>query len=186
MATPKALIFRTAGTNCDRETVHAFRTAGAETDLVHLNRVLASPEQIFDYDMTTRDRKLRKQQEVPSGHRIEDYVTRRFQAPAHDGESVPVTLLYHRLTKLDTFRDLGFFGPSYKNIEDYVSIHVVFDDNSNIEHHRPLSFFHPVVEINFDRRVILTGNLVLVDKLPELVCIHERQHLLSEVDGCCA
>jgi phosphoribosylformylglycinamidine synthase len=46
---PKALIFRTAGTNCDRETVHAFETSGAETDLLHLNRVLESPERIFDY-----------------------------------------------------------------------------------------------------------------------------------------
>lgn len=33
----KALILRTAGTNCDRETLFAFRAAGAEADAVHVN-----------------------------------------------------------------------------------------------------------------------------------------------------
>jgi len=33
----KAIILRTAGTNCDRETAEAFRMAGAEADLVHVN-----------------------------------------------------------------------------------------------------------------------------------------------------
>jgi len=49
MAKPRALIFRTAGTNCDRETVYAFETAGADVDLVHLNRMVESPERLFDY-----------------------------------------------------------------------------------------------------------------------------------------
>ncbi len=34
---PKVLIFRTAGTNCDRETEFAFKLAGAETELSHIN-----------------------------------------------------------------------------------------------------------------------------------------------------
>ncbi len=37
MAKPKVLIFRTAGTNCDRETEFAFKAAGAETELDHIN-----------------------------------------------------------------------------------------------------------------------------------------------------
>lgn len=41
MPTPKALILRTAGTNCDVETRHAFALAGAEADLVHVNRLAA-------------------------------------------------------------------------------------------------------------------------------------------------
>jgi phosphoribosylformylglycinamidine synthase len=46
---PRALIFRTAGTNCDRETVYAFDQAGAEVDLVHLSRMVETPERLFDY-----------------------------------------------------------------------------------------------------------------------------------------
>ena len=36
----RALHERTAGTNCDRETAHAFELAGAECDFVHINRIL--------------------------------------------------------------------------------------------------------------------------------------------------
>lgn len=36
---PKVLVFRTAGTNCDKETVHAFKRVGADVDLRHINLV---------------------------------------------------------------------------------------------------------------------------------------------------
>jgi phosphoribosylformylglycinamidine synthase len=39
----RAIVLRTAGTNCDAETVHAMELAGAEVRCVHLNRVLESP-----------------------------------------------------------------------------------------------------------------------------------------------
>ena len=60
-----------------------------------------TPAQVYDYDMSTGERFLRKTQEVPSGHEPSDYVTRRIMAPAADGESVPVTLLYRADTPLD-------------------------------------------------------------------------------------
>lgn len=60
-----------------------------------------TPQQTFDYNVETGERMLRKQQEVPSGHNPDDYVTRRVMAPAPDGEEVPVTLLMHKNTPLD-------------------------------------------------------------------------------------
>ncbi|CAI9407110.1 Dipeptidyl aminopeptidase BI [Pleomorphomonas sp. T1.2MG-36] len=60
-----------------------------------------TPAQVYDYDMATGERFLRKTQEVPSGHEPTDYVTRRIMAPAADGESVPVTMLYRADTPLD-------------------------------------------------------------------------------------
>ncbi len=60
-----------------------------------------TPAQVFDYNLKTSERTLLKQAEIPSGHNIEDYVTRRIMAPSHDGAEVPVTLLYHKTTKLD-------------------------------------------------------------------------------------
>ncbi len=60
-----------------------------------------TPAQVYDYDMATGERFLRKTQEVPSGHEPSDYVTRRIMAPAADDESVPVTLLYRADTPLD-------------------------------------------------------------------------------------
>lgn len=62
---------------------------------------MTTPSQTYDYDMETRERRLLKVQEVPSGHDPENYVTRRIMAPAEDGEEVPVTLLYAKSTPLD-------------------------------------------------------------------------------------
>ena len=62
---------------------------------------MTTPAETWDYDMRTRERVLRKRQEVPSGHEPAVYVTRRLLAPAPDGELVPVTLLYARATPLD-------------------------------------------------------------------------------------
>ncbi len=73
-----------------------------DTDVVRFSySSMTTPAQVFDYDMRTRERTLRKTQEVPSGHDPEHYVTRRLMAPAADGELVPVSLLYHRDTRLD-------------------------------------------------------------------------------------
>lgn len=62
---------------------------------------MTTPSQLYDYNMRTRERVLLKTQEVPSGHRIEDYVTRRVFATAPDGQKVPVSLLYRKKTRLD-------------------------------------------------------------------------------------
>ena len=73
-----------------------------DTDTVRFSySSMTTPSRIYDYNMSSRSRTLRKEQEVPSGHNPEDYVTRRLMAPAHDGELVPVTLLYRKDTALD-------------------------------------------------------------------------------------
>ena len=41
---------------------------------------MTTPSQIYDYDMETQSRTLRKVQEVPSGHNSDDYVTKRIFA----------------------------------------------------------------------------------------------------------
>jgi oligopeptidase B len=71
---------------------------------------MTTPSQTFDYDVETRERTLRKEQEVPSGHDASDYVTRRLLAPASDGETVPVSLLYRKDTKLDGSAPLLLYG----------------------------------------------------------------------------
>lgn len=73
-----------------------------DTDVIRFSySSMTTPSQLFDYNMATRERVLLKTQEVPSGHNPDDYVTRRVMAPAHDGELVPVSLLYRKDTKLD-------------------------------------------------------------------------------------
>ena len=55
-----------------------------------------TPAQVYDMNLETGERVLRKEQEVPSGHDPELYETRRLFATAPDGEQVPVTLLYRK------------------------------------------------------------------------------------------
>jgi len=47
----KALVLRTAGTNCDYETVTALELSGATVDLLHLSEVLAEPDRIHQYSL---------------------------------------------------------------------------------------------------------------------------------------
>ena len=53
-----------------------------------------TPGQVFDYNMSSRERKLRKTQKIPSGHNPSDYKTERLLIQARDGETIPVTLLF--------------------------------------------------------------------------------------------
>lgn len=71
---------------------------------------MTTPAQVFDYDMVSRERTLRKTQEVPSGHEPQDYVTRRVFAEAHDGEKIPVSLLYRAGTAIDGSAPLLLYG----------------------------------------------------------------------------
>ena len=57
---------------------------------------MTTPAEVFDYDMGRASAPCARRQEVPSGHDPADYVTRRLFAPAPDGETVPVSLLYKK------------------------------------------------------------------------------------------
>ena len=60
-----------------------------------------TPLRIYDHSLASGEQLLRKEQEVPSGHDPEDYVTERVFATSHDGEQIPVTLLYRKGVDLD-------------------------------------------------------------------------------------
>lgn len=46
---PRSLVMRTAGTNCDAETVLALERAGSPVDRHHLHRILREPSRLDDY-----------------------------------------------------------------------------------------------------------------------------------------
>lgn len=69
-----------------------------------------TPSQVFDYNMQTRERILRKTQEVPSGHNPADYIVERIDAPGDDGALIPVTLLRHRTTPIDGTAPVLLYG----------------------------------------------------------------------------
>ncbi|MBI3272630.1 MAG: phosphoribosylformylglycinamidine synthase I [Planctomycetes bacterium] len=51
MNMPRVVILRTAGTNCDRETQHAFERLDAHVDLIHINRLLETPVALHAYQV---------------------------------------------------------------------------------------------------------------------------------------
>ncbi|HEX7885126.1 MAG TPA: S9 family peptidase [Phenylobacterium sp.] len=69
-----------------------------------------TPRQTFDYDMASRERTLRKTQEVPSGHDPSRYVARRLYARAADGAEVPITLLMLKGTPQDGSAPVLLYG----------------------------------------------------------------------------
>lgn len=97
----------------DEEAYSLGLTHGYEFETTAIRFTYASmttPAEVYDYDMESRTRALRKRQEIPSGHNPADYVTRRIQAPAADGELVPVSLLYRRDTPLDGTAPVLLYG----------------------------------------------------------------------------
>jgi oligopeptidase B len=62
---------------------------------------LATPGKIYEYDIVTKEKKLVKEVEIPSGHNPDEYVVERIKATAHDGRKIPITLVRRKDTKLD-------------------------------------------------------------------------------------
>jgi oligopeptidase B len=71
---------------------------------------MTTPSEVYDYDMASRTRHLRKRQEIPSGHEPADYVTTRIMATSHDGAEVPVSILHRRDLKRDGKAPLLLYG----------------------------------------------------------------------------
>jgi oligopeptidase B len=71
---------------------------------------MTTPSEVWDYDLKTRARTLRKRQEVPSGHDPAAYITRRIAARAPDGEMVPISILHRRDVRPDGTAPLLLYG----------------------------------------------------------------------------
>jgi oligopeptidase B len=57
---------------------------------------LVTPGSVFDYNMETRERELKKQQEVLGGYDPSQYQSERVFATAADGVKVPISLVYKK------------------------------------------------------------------------------------------
>jgi oligopeptidase B len=96
------------------ETAYSLDTIGGyEFDTTNLRfsySSMTTPSEVYDYDMASRTRQLRKRQEIPSGHDPAHYVTTRIMATAQDGAEVPVSILHRRDLKRDGAAPLLLYG----------------------------------------------------------------------------
>ena len=83
---------------------HASVGENPEFDAGHLRFQFESfitPRSVFDYDVQSRERILRKQQPVLGGYDSSQYVSERLQATASDGTRIPISIAYRRDTPRD-------------------------------------------------------------------------------------
>lgn len=71
---------------------------------------LTTPNSTFDYNMKTKEKVLKKQEEVVGGHSIEEYKTERLWALARDGVEVPISIVYKKDFQKDGTRPLLLYG----------------------------------------------------------------------------
>ncbi len=62
---------------------------------------MATPGKIFEYDILTKEKKLVKETEIPSGHDPSKYVVERIKAKSHDGRMIPISLVRLKDAKQD-------------------------------------------------------------------------------------
>ncbi|HSP66280.1 MAG TPA: S9 family peptidase [Bryobacteraceae bacterium] len=71
---------------------------------------LVTPACVFDYDMRTRQRELKKQQEVLGGYDPAQYQSERVFALAPDGTEVPVSIVYKKSVPRDGSAPMLLYG----------------------------------------------------------------------------
>ena len=54
---------------------------------------MATPGKVYEYDILTKEKKLVKEVEIPSGHDSKKYIVERIKAKSHDGRMIPITLI---------------------------------------------------------------------------------------------
>jgi oligopeptidase B len=84
-----------------------------------------TPRSIFDYDVRTRERTLRKQQPVLGGYDPSQYVSERLHGTAPDGTRVPLSIVHRRDTLRDGSAPLLLYGYGSYGI----SVPVTFSSN---------------------------------------------------------
>jgi len=62
---------------------------------------MTTPHSIYDFNMDTQQRELKKQTEVLGGFKQQDYEAERLWATARDGAQVPISLVYKKGLKKD-------------------------------------------------------------------------------------
>ncbi len=89
MRSPRVLILRTAGTNCDEETAHAWELAGARAERVHVGRLIERPDLLGTCEILT----------IPGGFSYGDDVSA--------GKILALQLVHHLAGALEGFLAAG-------------------------------------------------------------------------------
>lgn len=126
----------------DNETYTAYVGTNPEFDTEILRygyNSLTTPSSVIDFNMRTQEKVVKKEQEILGGNfNKENYKSKRIWATARDGVKIPMSVVYHKDTKLDGTSPLlqyayGSYGytidPSFSTVRlsllDRGFIHVI-------------------------------------------------------------
>src|SRR6185503_13528538 len=78
---PRVLLLRTAGTNCDRELAHAFSLVGAQVSALHINALLKDPAQLEQFQIIGFPGGFSYGDDIASGKILANQLIHHLQAP---------------------------------------------------------------------------------------------------------
>jgi oligopeptidase B len=107
-------------------TAHATSNVDFDTDILrYAYQSMATPASIIDFNMKTREKVIRKEQEVLGGSFKDNYIEERVWATAKDGTQVPISMVYKRSDKdgkpilLYAYGSYGHSMDAYFHQQDY-------------------------------------------------------------------
>ena len=81
------------------------------TDLIYISYSTPKTQsRTYLYNLKTKEKKLVKEQIIPSGHDPKNYIVERLECSSHDGRKVPLTITRHKDTPIDGSANLLLYG----------------------------------------------------------------------------
>ena len=81
------------------------------TDLIYISYSTPKTQaRTYLYNLKTKEKKLVKEQIIPSGHDSKNYIVQRVECNSDDGRKVPLTITRHKDTPLDGSANLLLYG----------------------------------------------------------------------------
>ena len=99
--------------NIEEETysIYVGTNFGYETDILRYGyNSMTTPASVIDYNMITGEKTLLKQEEILGGHVPSNYITERIWGTSHDGEKIPMSLVYKKGFKKDGNAPVLLYG----------------------------------------------------------------------------
>ena len=128
----KALVLRTAGTNCNEETAFAFRHFGAEVDQVHVNRLVKHEVSLHDYHILALPGGFSYGDDIAAGRVLANelrlYLAKDLKRFLDDGKlAIGICNGFQILVKT------GFLPGPLKESGDYQDVTLMTNDSAKFE-----------------------------------------------------
>ncbi len=82
-----------------------------DTDLIYISYSTPKTQsRTYLYNLKTKEKKLVKEQIIPSGHEPNNYIVERLECNSHDGRKIPLTITRHKDTPIDGSTNLLLYG----------------------------------------------------------------------------